>query len=216
MDFFVDTAVIEEIRQAVAWGLCDGVTTNPSLVAKTGKSFEAVIAEILEIVDGPISLEATSTDYEGMMVEARDLASRSDKVVVKLPMTPAGIQATRTCTEEGIKTNVTLVFSPTQALIAAKAGATYVSPFIGRLDDISSSGMSLIEDLVQIFDNYIFSTRFLVASVRHPEHVVDAARLGAHVATIPFGVLKRFFSHPLTDIGLEKFLKDWEKVPDAS
>ena len=213
MKFFIDTAQIDEIREAVSWGICDGVTTNPSLVAKTGKSLATVVAEICEVVRGPISVEATSLDYEGLMAEARRFAAIQDNIVVKLPMTRDGIRATRTCAEEGIRTNVTLVFSPAQALIAAKAGATYVSPFIGRLDDCSNHGMGIIEDIVAIFENYDFETEVLVASVRHPMHVVEAARLGADVCTIPFGVLDKLFRHPLTDRGIERFLADWEKVP---
>lgn len=213
MKFFIDTAAIEDIRRARALGILDGVTTNPSLVAKTGRSFDEVKAEILELVDGPVSLEVTATDYDGMMTEARALAAEGPQVVVKIPLTEAGIAATRTCTDEGIKTNVTLCFTATQALLAAKAGATYISPFIGRLDDISSDGMALIEDIVEIYDRYGFETQVLAASVRHPMHVLEAARAGAHVATMPFGVIEKLFKHPLTDSGLARFLADWAKVP---
>ena len=213
MKFFVDTADITQIKEAVAWGICDGVTTNPSLVAKTGKSFDAVIDEICEVVDGPISLEVTATDFEGMMSQGRKLAQHKENVVVKVPLTKDGIRATRAFTDEGIKTNVTLCFSAAQALLAAKAGATYISPFIGRLDDISNEGMAIIDDIVTIYRNYEFTTEVLVASVRHPMHVIEAARLGADVCTMPPAVLDKLFKHPLTDIGLERFLKDWESVP---
>jgi transaldolase len=214
MKFFVDSASIEDIRQAVELGLCDGVTTNPSLVAKTGKPFKQVIQEITAEVDGPISLEVTATDTEGMLAEARELAAISENVVVKIPMTRDGIRAVRVLSDEDIQTNVTLIFTASQALVAAKAGATYVSPFIGRLDDISTDGMELIQQIVEIYSNYTFDTQVLVASVRHPVHVVDAALLGADVATVPFGVLDKLFEHPLTTIGLEKFLADWKKVPE--
>ena len=213
MKFFVDTADITQIKEAVAWGICDGVTTNPSLVAKTGKSFDAVIDEICDVVDGPISLEVTATDFEGMMSQGRKLAQHKENVVVKVPLTKDGIRATRAFTDEGIKTNVTLCFSAAQALLAAKAGATYISPFIGRLDDISNEGMAIIDDIVTIYRNYEFTTEVLVASVRHPMHVIEAARLGADVCTMPPAVLDKLFKHPLTDIGLERFLKDWESVP---
>jgi len=214
MQFFIDTADIDQIKQAISWGLCDGITTNPTLVARTGKPFDQVIDEILELVSGPVSLEVTAMDYETMMVQARKLAARAKNVIVKLPMTPDGIQATRTCTSEGIKTNVTLVFSPNQALLAAKAGATYVSPFLGRLDDISSDGMGLVADIVEIYQNYDYETKVLAASIRHPEHVADAARLGADVSTMPLGVLGKLFKHPLTDIGLQQFMEDWKSVPN--
>ena len=213
MKFFVDTADIEQIKEVVSWGICDGVTTNPSLVAQTGKPFEQVVAEICAVVDGPISVEAIALDYEGMMVEARKYAAVQENVVVKIPLTKDGIRATKQCTSEGIKTNVTLCFSAAQALLAAKAGATYISPFIGRLDDCSNEGMQIIEDIVTIYNNYGFETQVLVASVRHPMHVIEAARLGADVCTIPFAVLDKLFKHPLTDAGIERFLADWEKVP---
>jgi len=211
--FFIDTADIDQIRQAHAWGILDGVTTNPSLVAKTGRTWQEVKREILDLVKGPVSLEVTAIDYEGMMTQARALATEGEQVVVKIPLTRAGIAACRQCTLEGIKTNVTLCFSATQALLAAKAGATYISPFIGRVDDISNEGMSIVEDIVRIYENYGFETQVLAASVRHPQHVLEAARLGAHVATMPFGVIDKLFNHPLTDIGLAKFMADWEKVP---
>jgi len=213
MKFFVDTADIEQIKEAVNWGICDGVTTNPSLVAKTGKTLDTVVAEICEVVDGPISVEVTAVDYDGMMVQARQFAQIKDNIVVKVPLTRDGIRATKTCSSEGIKTNVTLCFSAAQALLAAKAGASYISPFIGRLDDCGNEGMQIIEDITAIYSNYDFETEVLVASVRHPIHVVEAARLGADVATIPFAVMDKLFKHPLTDIGLAKFMADWEKVP---
>lgn len=215
MKFFIDTADIDEIKDALAMGMCDGVTTNPSLVAKTGRTFAAVISDVLEIVSGPVSLEVTTVAYDAMIAQARELATYGDQVVVKLPLTPAGLRACRTCYDEGIATNVTLCFSPSQALLAAKAGATYISPFVGRLDDISSDGMRLIEEIVTIYDNYEFETQVLVASVRHPQHLVQAALSGAHVATIPASVLRQIFNHPLTDIGLAKFMADWDKVPSA-
>jgi transaldolase len=213
MKFFVDSADINEIREAVALGMCDGVTTNPSLVAKTGKPLSRVVSDIVELVNGPISVEATSLDYDGMMAEARQFAAIHENIVVKLPMTREGIRATRTCADEGIDVNVTLIFTPAQALLAAKAGALFVSPFIGRLDDISQEGMLIIEDIVTIFGNYDFDTEVLVASVRHPVHVVQAAKIGADVATIPFKVMDALFNHPLTDSGIAKFLEDWQKVP---
>ncbi|MGM0574164.1 MAG: fructose-6-phosphate aldolase [Myxococcota bacterium] len=215
MKFFIDSADIDEIKDALSMGICDGVTTNPSLVAKTGKPFGTVIHEILEVVPGPVSLEVTTVTYDEMMGQARELAGYGDNVVVKLPLTPDGLRACRTCYDEGIATNVTLCFSPTQALLAAKAGATYVSPFVGRLDDISSDGMRLIEEILTMFDQYGFETQVLVASVRHPQHVTEASRLGAHVATIPHGVLDKLFKHPLTAAGLDKFMADWEKVPQS-
>jgi len=215
MKFFIDSADIAQIKEAVSWGICDGVTTNPSLVAKTGKSFQQVIEEITEVVSGPISLEVTAVDYEGMMKQARELAAIKENVVVKIPLIKDGIRATKTCSEEGINTNVTLCFSAAQALLAAKAGATYISPFIGRLDDCSNEGMSIIEDITAIYTNYAYKTEVLVASVRHPMHVVEAGRLGADVCTVPFPVLDKLFAHPLTDVGLAKFMADWEKVPQS-
>lgn len=213
MKFFIDTANVKEIKEANALGLVDGVTTNPSLVAKEGRDFKELIKEICSIVDGPISAEAVSLDADGMIKEARELSKIHKNIVVKIPMTPEGLKAVKVVSKEGIKTNVTLVFSPSQALLAAKAGATYVSPFVGRLDDISHVGMDLIEQILIIFDNYGFETEVIVASIRNPLHVVDAALMGAHVATIPYNVMLQLSKHPLTDIGIKKFLDDWEKVP---
>ncbi len=213
MKFFIDTANVKEIKEANALGLVDGVTTNPSLVAKEGRDFKDLIKEICSIVDGPISAEAVSLDAEGMIKEARELSKIHKNIVVKIPMAPEGLKAVKVVSKEGIKTNVTLVFSPSQALLAAKAGATYVSPFVGRLDDISHVGMDLIEQILIIFDNYGFETEVIVASIRNPLHVVDAALMGAHVATIPYNVMLQLSKHPLTDIGIKKFLEDWEKVP---
>lgn len=213
MKLFIDTADIDEIKEANALGVIDGVTTNPSLVARTGKSFDQVIAEIVTEVDGPISAEVISLEYDGMVDEAKKLAQIHDNIVVKIPMTTEGLKAVKTLTEEGIKTNVTLIFSPAQALLAAKAGATYVSPFVGRLDDISHNGMELVAQIVEIYDNYGFDAEVIVASIRNPLHFLEAARLGADVATVPFSVIGQLSKHPLTDIGIEKFLKDWENVP---
>ncbi len=212
MKFFIDTANIDEIKEAASMGLLDGVTTNPSLVAKEGKNFKQLLNEILEVVDGPISAEVVSTDFEGMVKEGRELAAIHKNIVVKIPLIQEGIKAVKVLSAEGIKTNVTLCFSASQALIAAKAGATYISPFVGRLDDISHSGMQLIDQIITIYNNYNFKTEVLVASIRHPLHLVEAAELGAHVATIPFGVIKKLFNHPLTDSGLEKFLSDWKTL----
>ena len=213
MKFFIDTADVNEIREAQNMGLLDGVTTNPSLIAKTGRKFEDVIVEICEIVDGPISAEVVSTDYEGIIREAKTLSQLHKNIVVKIPLITEGLKAVRWCTDNGIGTNVTLCFSPVQALMAAKAGASFISPFVGRLDDISTDGMNLIGEIVTIYDNYGFDTEVLVASVRHPMHVTQSALMGAHVATIPFSVLGKLAHHPLTQSGLEKFLADWEKVP---
>ncbi len=213
MKFFIDTGQLNEIKQANDWGLIDGVTTNPSLIAKANTTIEELIPRIVEIGDWPISVEVTENHYEGMLQQGRDFTKYGSNIVVKLPMTPDGIKGTRTLAAEGIKVNVTLIFHPIQGLIAAKAGATYASPFVGRLDDIAHSGMELIRDLVNIYDNYDYPTEVLVASVRHPLHVVEAANLGADVATIPFGVLQKFFQHPLTDAGLERFLRDAGKQP---
>jgi transaldolase len=213
MQFFIDTADIGEIKKALSLGLCDGVTTNPSLVAKTGRGFEDVLREIVSIVPGPISAEVTATDAEGMLAEGRHYAKFGAQVVVKIPLIMEGLRAVKALSAEGIKTNVTLCFSPVQALLAAKAGATYISPFVGRLDDISQDGMAMVGDIVQIYRNYGFTTKVLVASVRHPVHVLQAAKLGADVATIPYSVIEQLARHPLTDSGLKKFLADWEKVP---
>lgn len=213
MQFFIDTADVGEIKKALEMGLCDGVTTNPSLVAKTGRPFDEVLREILSIVRGPVSAEVTAVDAPGMLKEARHYAKFADNVVVKIPLILEGLRAVKTLTAEGVRTNVTLCFSPTQALLAAKAGATYISPFVGRLDDVSEEGMAVVGQIVEIYRNYHFATQVLVASVRNPLHVVAAARMGADVATIPFGVLEQLSRHPLTDAGLKKFLADWEKVP---
>lgn len=213
MKFFVDTANVAEIRDLAATGLVDGITTNPSLVAKTGRSFLEVVQEICGIVDGPVSAEVTATDHETMLAEGRKLASLAENVCVKVPLTPDGLKTCKALTDEGTKVNVTLCFSSAQALLAAKAGATYISPFVGRLDDIGTDGMELIADIVQIYANYPeYSTEVLVASVRGPHHVVQAARLGADVATLPPAVLRALFKHPLTDRGLDAFLADWAKT----
>ncbi|SMO68991.1 transaldolase [Balnearium lithotrophicum] len=214
MKFFIDTADVNEIKSAMEMGLIDGVTTNPTLISKTGRPFLEVAKEILEIVPGPVSLEVVSLDTQGMVDEARQLAKLGDNVVIKIPMTTEGLKAVKILSSEGIKTNVTLVFSPLQALLAAKAGATYVSPFVGRLDDIGHDGMELISQVVQIYENYGFETEIIVASVRHPQHVLQAALIGADIATIPYKVIKQLAKHPLTDIGIERFLEDWAKVPD--
>jgi transaldolase len=213
MKFFLDTANIDEIRSAAEYGLIDGVTTNPSLVSKEGRSFKDILLEIAQIVDGPISAEVVSTDAAGILKEAYELAKLHSNIVVKIPMIKEGMKALKQLSKDGIRTNITLIFSCTQALIAAKLGATYVSPFVGRLDDVSEVGMDLIADMVQIFNNYSFSTQILVASCRNPLHIREAALLGAHVATMPTKVLEQLLMHPLTDIGLERFLKDWEKMP---
>lgn len=212
MKFFIDTANINEIKEAAALGILDGVTTNPSLVSKEGKDFRKLLYEILKIVDGPVSAEVISTDYEGIIKEGRELSKIHKNIVVKVPLIKEGLKAVKTLTSEEINVNVTLCFSPNQALLAAKAGATYISPFVGRLDDISTSGMELISRIVQIYRNYNYKTEILVASVRHPLHVVEAALMGADVCTMPFDVINKMFNHPLTDIGLEKFLGDWKKL----
>ncbi len=212
MKFFIDTANVKEIREAASLGVVDGVTTNPSLVAKEGRDFKQVIAEICSIVDGPISAEAVSLKADEMVAEGEGLAKIHKNIVVKLPMTKDGLKATKILASKGIRVNMTLVFSPSQALLAAKVGAAFVSPFVGRLDDISHYGMDLVRQIVQIYDNYGFTTEVIVASVRNPLHVVDAAMAGAHIATIPFGVIDQLVKHPLTDIGIEKFLADWKKL----
>jgi len=211
MKFFIDTANIEEIRQANALGILDGVTTNPSLVAKESRSFEEILKDICEEVDGPVSAEVVSLDAEGMLAEGRKLAAIHDNIVIKVPIITEGLKAVKQFAAEGIKTNVTLIFSSTQALMAAKAGATFVSPFVGRLDDISLQGMDLVNEIVTIYDNYGYQTEIIVASIRSPMHVVDAALAGADIATIPFKVIDQLVKHPLTDSGMEKFLADWEK-----
>ncbi len=211
MKFFIDTANINEIKEAHSMGMVDGVTTNPSLIAKEGRDFKEIIQEICAVVDGPISAEVISLDAEGMIKEARDLAGIHANIVVKIPMTVDGLKATRQLTQEEIKTNVTLVFSPLQALMAAKAGATFVSPFIGRLDDLSQEGLLLVEQIAEIYSNYAFDTEIIVASVRSPLHVLDSALIGADIATIPFDVLAKLAAHPLTDKGIKAFLDDWEK-----
>ncbi|HEX4351558.1 MAG TPA: fructose-6-phosphate aldolase [Kofleriaceae bacterium] len=213
MKFFIDTADVKDIREASAMGLVDGVTTNPSLVAKSGRKFRDVLLEICDIVKGPVSAEVTSTKHDDIMREARELAKLRDNIVVKIPLIPEGLKAVRTCANEGIKVNVTLCFTATQALLAAKAGASYISPFVGRLDDISTDGMQVVSEILEIYDNYGYETEVLVASVRSPMHVQQAARMGAHIATCPFSVLLQLAKHPLTDSGLKKFLEDWEHVP---
>ncbi|MBD3616786.1 MAG: fructose-6-phosphate aldolase [Gracilimonas sp.] len=213
MKFFIDTADLDEIKEANDLGVLDGVTTNPSLCAKIGvKDFEGHIAKICNIVEGDVSAEVVSTEYDEIIEEGRKIAAIADNVVVKVPLIKDGIKAIKTFSEEGIKTNCTLCFSPTQALIAAKAGATYISPFLGRLDDISTDGMQLIRDIVQIYDNYGYETEVLAASIRHPMHLLECAKEGADVATMPLSVIKSLLKHPLTDSGLERFLQDWEDL----
>jgi len=213
MKIFLDTANVEHIKEANSWGIIDGVTTNPSLIAKEGRDFKEVVEEICSIVDGPISAEAVSMDAKGMVKEGRELAKIHENINIKIPMTAEGLKATKELTAKDIKTNVTLVFSPNQALLAAKAGATFVSPFIGRLDDAGHEGMQIVHDIVQIYLNYAYDTEIIVASVRHPVHVVEAAKTGARIATVPWNVLQLMVKHPLTDVGIDKFLADWEKFP---
>ncbi|MGA3279535.1 MAG: fructose-6-phosphate aldolase [Smithella sp.] len=213
MKFFIDTANIEEIKEGLALGMVDGVTTNPSLIAKEKKDFDAVIKDILKIVKGPVSLEVLSNDAKGMISEGRKLARLGKNVVIKVPISTEGLKATRMFADAGINVNQTLIFSPLQALMAAKAGARYVSPFVGRLDDIASDGMELVDQIVTIFENYCYETEVIVASIRHPRHVLDAALMGADIATIPFKVIAQLVKHPLTDKGIETFLNDWKKVP---
>jgi transaldolase len=210
MKFFLDTANVKEIQEAASWGLLDGITTNPSLVAKEGRIFKEVLIEICNIVDGPISAEVVSLEADAMVKEGKELAKIHKNIVVKVPLIAEGLKATKRLAAEGIKVNVTLCFSPTQALLAAKAGAWCVSPFIGRLDDISSNGMELIRQILTIYRNYDFKTQVLVASVRHPQHVVEAALAGGHICTMPFSIFQQMVKHPLTDSGLKKFLSDWE------
>lgn len=213
MKLFIDTANVEEIKKANDMGVICGVTTNPSLIAKEGRLFEEVVREITQIVDGPISAEVISLDSEGMIKEAVELAKIHRNIIIKIPMTTEGLKAVKVLHKENIKTNVTLIFSAGQALLAARAGATYVSPFVGRLDDVSNNGMELIAEIVDIFDNYEISTEIIAASIRHPMHVTQAARLGCHIATVPYKVLVQMAKHPLTDKGIEQFLKDWDNVP---
>ncbi|MBS1112566.1 MAG: transaldolase [Nitrospirae bacterium] len=213
MKFFIDTANIDEIKKAWELGVIDGVTTNPSLIAKERSDAVSLFREICSIVDGPVSAEAVSLKAEDMIREAETLSKIHHNIVVKIPMIEEGIKAVKKLSGMGIRTNVTLVFSPSQALIAAKAGASFVSPFVGRLDDISHVGMDIVGDIISIYENYLFETEVIVASVRNPLHVVEAARMGAHIATIPYSVILNLMKHPLTDIGLSNFLKDWEKVP---
>ena len=210
MKLYLDTGNVNEIREAASYGLVDGVTTNPSLVSKEGRDFKDLLLEICSLVDGPISAEAVSLEAEAMVKEGRELAKIHKNIVVKVPLIPEGLKATKQMASEGIRVNVTLCFSPTQALLAAKAGAWCISPFIGRLDDISSDGMELIEQILTIYENYDYPTQVLVASVRHPQHVVEAALLGGHICTMPYSVFQQLVKHPLTDIGLKKFLADWE------
>ena len=211
MKFFIDTANVSEIRE-MAW-LIDGVTTNPSLVAREKRPFEDIIAEICGIVDGPVSAEATALDAGGMITQGKKLSRIHENVVIKIPMAEEGMKAVIALSEEGIRTNVTLVFSPNQALLAAKCGASFVSPFVGRIDDVGGDGMDLVSQILDIYDEYGFETEVIVASVRHPQHVLDAALLGAEIATVPYKILKKLFNHPLTDVGIDRFLKDWEGVP---
>lgn len=214
LKIFIDTANVNEIREANSWGVISGVTTNPSLIAKEGRDFKEVVKEITSIVDGPISAEVISLDHEGMIKEARELSKIHKNIVVKIPMTIEGLKAVNILSKEGIKTNVTLIFSSAQALLAAKAGASYVSPFVGRIDDVGSEGMELIRGITQIFNNYDIKTEIIAASIRSPMHVIDAAMAGADIATIPYKVLVQMTKHPLTDIGIGKFLDDWKKVPN--
>ncbi len=211
MKFFIDTANIDQIKDANDMGMVDGVTTNPSLIAREDGEFKEIIAQICNIVKGPVSAEVISLEYDGMVTEARDLAKIADNIAVKIPMTVEGLKAVKTLTDEGIKTNVTLVFSALQALMAAKAGATFVSPFVGRIDDLAQEGMGLVEEIVQIYANYDFDTQIIVASVRSPLHVLDSALLGADIATIPYGVLKKLAAHHMTDKGIDAFMADWNK-----
>jgi transaldolase len=212
MKIFIDSGNLKEIESMVPLGIIDGITTNPSLLAKEGGDYRALLTRICEIVQGPTSAEVVATDVDGMLREGRELAALHEHIVVKVPFGKAGVQACKTLAAEGIRVNVTLIFSPTQALLAAKVGATYVSPFVGRLDDIGTSGMNLISEIVDIFENYQFGTEILVASTRGPIHIVEAARMGADICTCPVSVIEAMFKHPLTDIGLERFLKDWEKA----
>ena len=210
MKLFIDTANIDEIKEINSWGVICGVTTNPSLIAKEGRDFKEVIKEITDIVDGPVSAEVISLESSGMIEEARELSKIHKNIIVKIPMTKEGLKAVKVLSSEGIKTNVTLVFSPAQALLATRAGAAYVSPFVGRMDDIGNEGMNIIEDIVEIYNNYDIQTEIIAASIRHPIHVVEAAKMGADIATIPYKVFGQMVAHPMTDLGIERFLKDWE------
>jgi transaldolase len=212
MKIFIDSANIEQIREVNSWGILDGVTTNPTLVAKEKTDFDTLVRQICEIVDGPISAEAISTKADDIVKEARKLAVIHKNIVVKIPITEEGLKAAKVLSKEGIKVNMTLVFSPAQALLACKAGAKYISPFVGRLDDVGHDGMDVVAQILDIMDNYDFDAEIIVASVRHPGHVVEAAGMGAHIATVPYDVLKKMFKHPLTDVGIEKFLQDWQKI----
>jgi transaldolase len=217
MKIFIDSADLDEIKELASWGIVDGVTTNPTLLKQSGRSFQDVIEEIFTLIDGPISLEVLSSNAEGMTNEAKDIVSKVSKnykknVTIKIPMTPEGLKAVKLLSNKGIQTNVTLVFSANQAFLAAKAGATYVSPFIGRLDDIGQEGMKIVEEIVTIFENYAFDTQIIVASIRHPIHVIESALLGAHIATIPPKILKKMVKHSLTDVGIQRFLEDWQEV----
>lgn len=213
MKFFIDTANIQEIKEGINLGMVDGVTTNPSLIAREKKGFEEIVKEILEVVDGPVSLEAISLDVRGIVKEGKKLAKLGENAVIKVPLTTEGLKATRILATEGIRVNQTLIFSPLQALLAAKAGAAYVSPFVGRLDDVSHDGMEIVDQIITIFDNYGFETEVIVASVRHPRHVLEAALMGADIATIPFKIIAQLAKHPLTDQGIDMFLSDWKKIP---
>jgi transaldolase len=215
MKLFIDTGKLKEVEALVPLGIIDGITTNPSLLAKEGGDYRSILKKICQTVKGPTSAEVVATDADGMVREGRDLAAIDEHIVVKVPFTKDGVKACRILASEGTRVNVTLIFSSTQALLAAKVGASYVSPFVGRLDDIATSGMGLVQEIVEIFENYAFTTEVLVASVRHPIHVVEAARLGADICTCPAAVIESLFRHPLTDIGLERFLKDWEKAQAA-
>jgi len=212
MKFFIDSANLEEIKEAASLGIVDGVTTNPTLLAKEQGKPEEIFKQICEVVDGPVNAEVVSLDWQGIVEEGRELAKISDNIVIKIPMTKDGLKAVKVFAAEGIKTNVTLIFSPIQALMAARAGATYVCPFVGRLDDIAQNGMDLIAQIKQIFENYLLDTEIIVASIRHPMHVVESAMIGADIATIPFSVIEKMIKHPLTDIGIERFLADWGKI----
>ncbi len=212
MKIFIDTANIEQIKKINELGICDGVTTNPSLIAKEGRGFMEVVKDILSEVNGPVSVEVTATDAEGMVKEGQEYAKLSENVVIKIPMGEGGLKATKQLSDDNIAVNMTLIFSANQALLAAKAGARYVSPFLGRLDDMGNSGMVVLAEILETFDNYEFNCEVIAASIRSPMHAIESARLGAHIATIPFNVLEKMMKHPLTDIGIEKFLKDWEKV----